>query len=330
MVLLFVTQNCWKCSSFTIVRNAPSNNRNRSVPRASRRLMKVTSIRVDEPVIVCIDDIIQKSTVQDIVHSIHVGIQNQTLTPTKSYQENIFASDVFEKEDETLATIIKPFIESNLIPIKYQTSKLESFVYAVTKFQYKLDEMDIITGANIIQRRQAFERWKSDEGQALMDLVSDSQGCGNANVFNIGSRYQLPIELLREIKTCIPRILKEEWIIKDATIVIYQEGQTQVPHIDPCDATIIICLQKCDIGGETCFPLIGEKINHDVGNGLLFFSKSSRESQSIASLHHGGLVDKGEKMIVQIMLEKKSKSHDPAISWVEFLNLQCLDLSKIQ
>ena len=278
-------------------------------------------MRVDEPVILYIDDIIQKSVVQHLVHSIYVGIQNKTLIPTTNYQENIFALDAFEKEDEVLDTIVQPFIESNQIPLEYQSSKLESFVYAVTKFQDKLDEMDIINGANIIQRRQAFERWKGDEGQALMDLVSGAQGRGNANVINIGSRYQLPIDLLREIKSCIPRILKEEWIIKDATIVSYQEGQTQVPHIDPCDATIIICLQECELGGETCFPIIGEQINHSAGNGLLFFSSTSRESQSIASLHHGGLVEKGEKIIVQIMLEKKIKPQDSAISWVEFLNL---------
>ena len=88
----------------------------------------------------------------------------------------------------------------------------------------------------------------------------------------------------------------------------YSEGDLQVPHIDPCDATLLICLKSCDEGGDTCFPLLDQplRLENKAGSGILFFSSNKVTGDDIrdtSSLHHGGKVIKGEKIVVQLMLD---------------------------
>ena len=132
--------------------------------------------------------------------------------------------------------------------------------------------------------------------------------------------------MLDRIEHVIPTVVKggtSSWTTIDATVVKYQEGDLQVPHIDPCDATLLICLQPCIKGGSTCFPLLDppRRLENTIGDGYLFFSsqeatmddddqddgdstgEGGERERNVLSLHHGGRVIKGDKIVMQLMLE---------------------------
>jgi len=241
---------------------------------------------------------------------IESAINSGDLSSTSSYQEDIFSKDKYEEEDDVLKSITRPLLDT--INLGVGEDPLKAFVHAVTKYQDRISEENIIIGANIIQRRQAIERWKSEDGLAIMKLSADcvinDNGCVDWDSISLGKRYQLPPILLNELERLTPRLLRGSWTTKDATVVRYRAGDSQVPHIDPCDATLLICLKSCEEGGDTCFPLLGEqpRLENRAGSGMLFFSSNKvtgDDSRDSLSLHHGGKVMKGEKIVVQLMLD---------------------------
>jgi len=96
-----------------------------------------------------------------------------------------------------------------------------------------------------------------DEGLSILKFSMDydmikEEGDNNMNVdwddISLGKRYEVPSELLDRIEHVIPTVLKggrDSWTTTDSTFVKYHEGDLQVPNIDPCDATLLICLQPC-------------------------------------------------------------------------------------
>ena len=275
--------------------------------------------KIHEPIILSLQDIISPSETKDMLHNIESLIRNGDCIPTTSYQEDVFSKDKWEEEDTLLRSIIQPLVDDDLIPSEYAIhlqddgdAALKAFVYAVTRYQDRLSEENIILGANIIQRREAIERWKGDDGLAIMKLSSDDVVGENDVVdwgaISLGKRYELPLVILNKLEQLIPQLLHGSWITRDATLVQYSEGDLQVPHIDPCDATLLICLKSCDEGGDTCFPLLEQplRLENKAGSGILFFSSNKVTGDDIrdtSSLHHGGKVIKGEKIVVQLMLD---------------------------
>ena len=141
------------------------------------------------------------------------------------------------------------------------------------------------------------------------------------DAISLGNRYEVPSELLGKIERVIPTVLAGSWTTTDATIVKYQEGDMQVPHIDPCDATLLICLQPCTEGGSTCFPLLDppRRLENTRGGGYLFFSsQATGRERNVLSLHHGGRVVKGDKIVMQLMLEYNGD--DDVETWLEVLS----------
>ena len=292
---------------------------------------KATEIQTKdhEPLILSLPEIISTPQCSEILHSIEDLRRCGELVPTVSYQEDIFSREAWDREDADLRAIVQPLVDHHRLPSEYiraleengnenedhLNAPLEAFVYAVTHHQEDMAEDDILMGANIIQRRQAIERWKSEEGQTIMQLSLDGAEEHTINFdapgpidLSLGTRYEVPPNLLDQLQALIPKVLKGSWDIRDATLVHYKEGDTQVPHIDPCDATLLICLKNCDEGGSTCFSMLEEprRLEHRDGHGILFFSSYSivgDASRDVLSLHHGGKVTKGEKIVVQLMLD---------------------------
>ena len=190
---------------------------------------------------------------------------------------------------------------------------LQAFVYGVTNYSDRLSEQGIILGANIISRREALAKWKSEDGEKIMKLSMDEIDYNEHDEINwdsisLGKRYELPPDIMSELEQFIPKLLHGSWTTVDATLVKYSAGDSQVPHVDPCDATLLICLKSCDEGGDTCFPLLEEpqRLENKAGSGILFFSSNKvegDESRDTLSLHHGGKVLEGEKIVVQLMLD---------------------------
>ncbi|KAL7549997.1 hypothetical protein ACHAWF_013253 [Thalassiosira exigua] len=303
------------------------------------QLMSTGPGRGLEPVIFSVPDILSVDETSSVLSTIESALQWGDMEPTTSYQEDIFSKEKWEEEDARLASIVQPFLDESLIPPDYAkhlmngydpNAALQAFVYAVTKYQDRLSESDIILGANVIQRRQAIERWKSEEGTNIMKLSLDHIDKNendevNWDSFSLGRRHELPPELISRFEHIIPRLLFGRWTVQEATLVKYSAGDAQVPHVDPCDATIIICLKSCDEGGDTCFPLMDPplRLKNREGSGILFFSSNKvagDAGRNTLSLHHGGKVVKGEKMIIQLMLDfRAEESPSDLVTWADLV-----------
>lgn len=310
----------------------------------------VTARRVEtkdhEPTIFTLPSVLSSDQTDDMLHLVESSIQNGTLMLTNAYQEDVFSRDKWEEEDALLKSIVQPLMDDNTIPQEHieqllhadgpsRDSALQMFVYAATKYQRRLSEEDVILGANIIQRRHGIDRWKSEDGLSIMRLSLDEHGHSDTDEvdwdsISLGKRYELPPAVRNELESIVPEVLKGYWTTTDATLVKYSEGDSQVPHIDPCDATLLVCIRSCEEGGDTCFPLLENplRLQNEAGSGILFFSSQKvalgDSSRDTLSLHHGGKVVKGEKIVVQLMLEYMSNNEAsantvPPDSWLDLI-----------
>jgi hypothetical protein len=307
---------------------------------ASSVIMRRLQTQVHEPIILSLPDILSDGQSSIMLQSIESSLQNGTLKSTTSYQEDIFSKDKWDEEDKELKSMVRSLSKEDLLPSEYfkniedgvdPNAALQAFVYAVTQHQERLSEDDIILGANIIQRRKAMERWKSEEGRQIMTLSCDEEyntAEVDWNSIRLGKRYELPPAIVSELQLLVPTVLRGSWITRDATLVKYSEGDSQVPHIDPCDATLLVCLKSCDEGGDTCFPSLDRplRLENRAGSGLLFFSSQKCQgdaSRDTLSLHHGGKITKGEKVVVQLMLDWNediiTNGSTPTSSWLDVL-----------
>jgi len=166
-----------------------------------------------DPVIVSLQNVFDERQINSMISI----IQRSERISTNNYQEDVFSDQAYEREDVFFRKIAKPFRDE--IPVEYQSPD-EMFVYAVSKFQERLTEEDIIQGANAIQRRQAVEKWKSEEGQRILAMSDDG-------FESIGKRYQMPGDLYHQIEYVIPQLLSDNWTLRDATIVFYDSGDSQ-------------------------------------------------------------------------------------------------------
>lgn len=327
-----------------------------SIPSSPPTSITATLIHPDSPTIVAIDNLLsfeEVSNAYDLIMDQCVADASKTTT---DYQEDIFRAGAEQEEDDHFISVIQRVngkININRdIPSEFCASPLKSFVWLASNHANALSEQDIVIGANYISRREARERWNSEGGKQLLDLSMDDVPFERA-----GRRYEMPNEMkFHLMENALPKILQSDeegvsWTVKDATVVIYKEGEGQVPHIDPCDATLLVYLRGGEDddrdgckGGDTCFPLVGCRLPPKEGNALVFFSSTSpcqdqsapssahgdgsieeelklpmRERDTM-SLHHGGLVTRGEKVVAQIMLEAASIQTEVE-SWLDLVSI---------
>ena len=304
----------------------------------------------ESPTILTIDNLLSEEDVHSAMKYIKTECVNTTTT--SDYQEDIFRAGAEEEEDSHFVAAVDRALSKGIglnpplvrgdIPMAHTDSPLEQFLWVITNHAEAMDQADIVTGANFIQRRQARQKWESEGGRQLLELSMDDEPFAKA-----GKRYEMPNEvkdmlIQKIVRRMMPNTIR--WSIQDATVVMYDEGESQVPHVDSCDATILIYLDDGratleDIhdltrleGGETCFPFVDCRVPVKVGTALLFFSSTPPPSgeRDVASLHHGGLVKSGKKAVAQIMLDLsyEGQTNDFArgssnASWLDILSLSC-------
>lgn len=191
-----------------------------------------------EPTILTLPNILSSHQVSEMVASVDSAIQDGALEPTTSYQEDIFGNDEWAQEDTLLLTILAPLLEDGLIPDMVEddsNAALQAFVYGVTNHPDRLSEQDIILGANIISRREALARWKSEDGEKIMKLSMDvidynEDGEINWGSISLGKRYELPSDILSELEQLTPQLLLGSWTTVDAT---YWSSTVQEIHKYP-------------------------------------------------------------------------------------------------
>lgn len=297
-------------------------------------------ISEESPTILTIDNLLSEDDIKTAMKCIEM--ECVSTATTSDYQEDIFRDGAEEEEDNHFSDAVERALSNSIgtqqnIPVEHVNSPLEQFLWVVTNHPNAMDQEDIVTGANFIQRRQARQKWESEGGRQLLELSMDEKPFAKA-----GKRYEMPNEvkdmLLEKI---LRRIMRnpQNWSVHDATIVKYDEGESQVPHVDPCDCTILVYFddgatctnlkEECSSaglnGGDTCFPVIGCTVPVEVGRVLLFFSSTPPPSgeRDVTSIHHGGLVQSGRKVVAQVMLSFGGENSSIS-SWLEILTVQLI------
>lgn len=344
---------------------------------AAPATISITLIHPENPTILTVDNLLSEEEIVGAMRIIRNRCRSNAVSTTSDYQEDIFRAGAREEEDAHFASAVdraaaagastgasdaEGFKLEDRIPAQHSESPLERFLWVATNHPESMTEEDILRGANFIRRREAREKWESEGGRRLLDLSMDEEPFEKA-----GRRYEMPEEVRTMfVDRVVGRVLrhaadKEEaagvmqWTVQDSTVVLYDEGSSQVPHVDPCDATVLVYLDDGErfdrdpassqssssrrlplVGGDTCFPLIGCRVPVEVGKTLLFFSSAPSTSEGgartslasrerdVMSLHHGGRVAAGGKVVAQIMLNAEtSPGVDKALdgkSWLDLLS----------
>mmetsp|Transcript_42799 Transcript_42799/g.167240 ORF Transcript_42799/g.167240 Transcript_42799/m.167240 type:complete len:130 (+) Transcript_42799:559-948(+) len=103
---------------------------------------------------------------------------------------------------------------------------------------------------------------------------------------------------------------KRTMYIRDQTVVHYMLNEGVAPHVDGKDATLLCYLNDVedDSGGKTCFPEIGLSVKAKAGSALLYESNKGL-------LHYAEAVTKGEKWIMQLLIDFKYDPNIPAVDY---------------
>eukprot|EP00435_Cladocopium_sp_Y103_P067857 s359_g30.t1 len=133
------------------------------------------------------------------------------------------------------------------------------------------------------------------------------------------------------------------WVLRDTTVVRYQPDESQVPHVDTSDVTMLLYLS--DSGGHTCFPNLGCSIQPREGRVLVFcstkptqrrfggFAGSAYGEPLDATMHYGSLMQDSshnEKLIVQLLFAAEDANLSLR-SWREALHgVKLRDAEKTQ
>lgn len=245
--------------------------------------LEANLINTESPTIITIDNLLSKEDVQAVLQCIET--ECVSTATTSDYQEDIFRVGAEEEEDQHFADAVdrarikcistdqNPTLGVEDMPSEHANSPLEQFLWLVMNHPNAMDQEDIVTGANFVQRRNARQRWESEGGRQLLELSMDEEPFARA-----GKRYEMPSKvkdmlLEKIVRQAMPGL--QHWNVQDATVVKYSEGESQVPHVDQCDATILCYLESTGlVGGATCFPVIGCRVPAAAGTTLLFFSSS--------------------------------------------------------
>ena len=281
-----------------------------------------TTLLSTSPLVITVDDLLPPATVCALRRTL---TEEADLAPTGDYQEDVFAAGAEEIEDARLRAIVQRAGVEATVP---DASALEAFLSAYTSTPSRFASDDVLAAAAVIKRREAKAAWDSEAGRRLLSL--------NPGFETAAHRRAMPDATRRALAhTVVPRVLSDRarWTVQDATVVRYAAGESQVPHVDPSDATLLVYLsdEGADCGGGgTLFPLEGIRVAPRRGRGVLFFSRDPPPPGGIAedaelatdprALHFGERVDHGEKLVAQLMLRAEVRA--PIASWLEALIAQ--------
>ena len=279
-----------------------------------------TTLLSRSPLVITVDDLLPPATVRALRRTLAAEAD---LAPTGDYQEDVFAADAEAIEDARLRAIVQRAGVEAPVP---DASALEAFLCAYTTDPSRFASDDVLAAAAMIKRREAKAAWDSEAGRRLLALNPGFETAARRRAMPDAERSALA-------RTVVPRVLSDRarWTVEDATVVRYAAGESQVPHVDPSDATLLLYLSDEGIdcgGGGTLFPLgDGIRVAPRRGRGVLFFSRApprvAEEAEPATdprALHFGERVDHGEKLVAQLML--RAEVRNPMASWLEALNAQ--------
>jgi len=255
------------------------------------------------------------------------------LVKTSAYVDDIFEEAHAMQEDDVFRSCVS---QSDVqVPFEYQDDPLRSFLW--------------VAGTNLKKLPKDYDQARLGVARRALQTQWNPDDIARSGFKKAASRWRVPEAMLRCLAPLVVQILgtsvegvvgSEElcttassdlsWVLRDSTVVRYKEGESQVPHMDTCDLTMLVYLS--DFGGPTCFPNLNRAIPPAAGRVLLFFSTIMEPTRfggfadaaygqpNQATMHYGGHPDPnalGEKLVVQLLISAVNKGS--AVSWRDTL-----------
>ena len=191
-----------------------------------------TTLLSRSPLVITVDDLLPPATVRALRRTLTAA--EADLAPTGDYQEDVFAADAEAIEDARLRAIVQRAGVEAPVP---DASALEAFLGAYTTDPSRFASDDVLAAAAMIKRREAKAAWDSEAGRRLLALNPGFETAARRRAMPDAERGALA-------RTVVPRVLSDRarWTVEDATVVRYAAGESQVPHVDPSDATLLLYL----------------------------------------------------------------------------------------
>lgn len=295
-----------------------------------------------EPIIVAMDGLCLVDRVESLRQAFEESGEGSR-ERTHDYQEDVFDEAAKAAEDAHILHCIKRVG----VEVADLADPLRVFLTIAGKRPGIFTDAEMVQAARTIQRRKIRSKWESTpEGRQLL----------KSNGFvKPGRRWKMPQAMLSSLWSILPRVFGcsvkgngsddlhqyrsttgFQWTLCDATVVQYDADESQVIHLDSCDATLLVYLneQEGDQAGGTYFPLLEQRVKPLAGRVLLFFSTVfspgsdcfRARSLDMAALHCSEVVQK-EKLVAQLMfnacIPKSASSW-----WDGFAGLHSTDVAK--
>lgn len=293
----------------------------------------VVDVVSGEPLILAIDGLCSAELIAELRHTFQSQVR-ESLVQTNAYVDDMFEEARAVEED---AHFLRCVVRCGArVPDEYRYDPLRSFLWAAATRRASLADSDVATARLALMRRAWQRQWNSDD-------------IAKSGFKKAAKRWKVPESMLRCLAPVVAQVLgtgvqgvvgSEElcdssrsdvsWVLRDSTVVRYQAGESQVPHIDTCDVTMLVYLS--DTGGSTCFPNIGCRIAPSAGRVLVFFSTTPEATRfggfagsaygrpNESTMHYGGLDEsgeQGEKLIVQLLVSANNMGS--ASTWRDVL-----------
>ncbi|CAJ1419962.1 unnamed protein product, partial [Effrenium voratum] len=235
-----------------------------------------------------------------------------------------------QHEDAELLVALVGTGALQFVPEQYHRDPLRCFLWIAQTRPELLARGDWKRGACAARRRAWCTHWNPE------DLVRSGFRQRAARCQAPKAALELLAPLAREVLGAPVRGLHREeaqlprWALRDTTVVRYKPEESQVPHIDTSDVTMLLYLS--DAGGRTCFPHLGCSVQPRRGRVLVFCSTQPRAARFggfagsaygeplDSTMHYGSLMEEphGEKMILQLLFAAEDQCL-PFRSWAEAL-----------
>lgn len=299
----------------------------------------------EDPLIWVVDGLCEQRQVQQL-KDVLSRQKLDNLKKTDAYVDDMFDERRELQEDAQMLVSMISSGALQTVPAEYQEDPLRSLLWTAMQRPELLQSSDWDLALLSTARRAWCTQWNPD------DLA-------RSGFRKSAFRCRVPEELLPQLAPLVLDVLgapvqglpgtgsKDQrgpcWVLRDTTVVRYQPDESQVPHVDTSDVTMLLYLS--DSGGHTCFPNLGCSIQPREGRVLVFcstkptqrrfggFAGSAYGEPLDATMHYGSLMQDSshdEKLIVQLLFAAEDANLSLQ-SWREALHgVKLRDAEKTQ
>jgi len=291
-------------------------------PVGSHQQQPTVTVLSENPLVVQIDDALMPEEVGRLRQCFRELQDSRSAEQTRTYVDDIFDADNRAADVAHLSGCVRR--SGVAIPSVYENDPVRAFLWLVATQESAVEISDIVPALFMVQKLAFQAKWESEErGRVIL---------AKSRFRSAAKRWKMPAPLLELLipllesvfghgarnvqqgETSTQNAYQDDdvvWQLGDATIVCYGDGQSQVPHMDTADVTVLTYLSSH--GGNTCFPNLRCKVAPRAGRVLIFFSTTPETRTLLGNaelpvwdtLHYGELAtdnQEGEKLVAQVLM----------------------------